>query len=90
VLVAKPEAQGLRSGVWASLAAARPCCAPRRRLKFAPDGFAVDFAVPLVLLIDDDEAVLDVLAVVCEDAGFEVQTARDGRAGLAASGARTS
>jgi len=40
--------------------------------------------VPVVLLIDDDEAVLDVLALVCEDAGFAVQTARDGREGLAA------
>jgi len=37
-----------------------------------------------LLLIDDDAALLDMLALACEDAGFQVQTAPDGRAGLSA------
>jgi DNA-binding response OmpR family regulator len=37
-----------------------------------------------VLLIDDDGALLDVLSLAFEEAGYEVATARDGRAGLAA------
>ena len=40
--------------------------------------------MPAVLLIDDDAALLDVLALACEDAGFQVVTAPDGRAGLQA------
>jgi DNA-binding response OmpR family regulator len=40
--------------------------------------------VPTVLLIDDDPALLDVLALPFEDAGYAVETARDGLAGLAA------
>jgi DNA-binding response OmpR family regulator len=40
--------------------------------------------VPTVLLIDDDPSLLDVLALPFEDAGFRVETARDGIAGLAA------
>lgn len=37
-----------------------------------------------ILLIDDDGPLLDVLSLAFEDAGHEVRTARDGRAGLAA------
>lgn len=40
--------------------------------------------MPAILLIDDDTALLDMLALACEDAGFQVATAADGRAGLAA------
>lgn len=40
--------------------------------------------MPTVLLIDDDPSLLDVLALPFEDAGFRVETARDGIAGLAA------
>jgi len=35
-----------------------------------------------ILLIDDDEALLDALALAFEDAGHTVHTARDGRGGL--------
>lgn len=37
-----------------------------------------------ILLIDDDPALLDVLSLALEDAGFAVLTAEDGQAGLAA------
>jgi len=37
-----------------------------------------------ILLIDDDPALLDVLSLALEDAGFDVVTAEDGLAGLAA------
>lgn len=37
---------------------------------------------PRILLIDDDDALLDALAMAFEDAGFTVDTAADGRAGL--------
>jgi len=40
--------------------------------------------MPRVLLIDDDRALLDVLSLAFEEAGYEVATAVDGRAGLAA------
>src|ERR1700722_19878199 len=40
--------------------------------------------MPRVLLIDDDRQLLDVLSLAFEEAGYEVQTAEDGRAGLAA------
>ena len=36
-----------------------------------------------ILLIDDDPALLDVLSMALEDAGFDVVTAEDGLAGLA-------
>lgn len=39
--------------------------------------------MPRVVLIDDDPALLDVLGLAFEDAGYEVHTATDGRAGLA-------
>lgn len=39
--------------------------------------------MPRVVLIDDDPALLDVLGLAFEDAGYEVHTAGDGRAGLA-------
>jgi len=39
--------------------------------------------VPSVLLIDDDPALLDVLSLAFEEAGYDVVTAVDGRAGLA-------
>lgn len=35
-----------------------------------------------VLLIDDDPGLLDILALTFEDAGYAVQTAGDGQAGL--------
>lgn len=35
-----------------------------------------------ILLIDDDASVLDVLALACEDAGHEVDRAKDGLTGL--------
>jgi DNA-binding response OmpR family regulator len=41
-----------------------------------------------VLLIDDDPALLDVLSLAFEEAGYEVVTASDGRAGLASIDAR--
>jgi DNA-binding response OmpR family regulator len=44
--------------------------------------------MPSVLLVDDDAALLDVLALAFEDAGHEVARARDGREALAAIGAR--
>jgi DNA-binding response OmpR family regulator len=37
---------------------------------------------PIVLIVDDDPAVLDSLATVIEEQGFHVLTARDGREGL--------
>jgi DNA-binding response OmpR family regulator len=37
-----------------------------------------------ILLIDDDASLLDVLALAFEEAGHEVKTATDGRAGLSA------
>jgi DNA-binding response OmpR family regulator len=40
-----------------------------------------------ILLIDDDPALLDVLSLALEDAGFDVVVAEDGQAGLAAVGA---
>jgi DNA-binding response OmpR family regulator len=40
--------------------------------------------MPRVLLIDDDNELLDVLSLAFEEAGYEVATAADGRAGLAA------
>ena len=40
--------------------------------------------MPVVLLIDDDPSLLDVLALPFEDAGYRVETARDGLTGLAA------
>ncbi|MFT3775102.1 MAG: response regulator transcription factor [Minicystis sp.] len=40
--------------------------------------------MPVVLLIDDDPSLLDVLSLPFEDAGYRVETARDGLAGLAA------
>lgn len=39
--------------------------------------------MPRVVLIDDDPALLDVLGLAFEDAGYEVHTAADGREGLA-------
>ena len=39
--------------------------------------------MPRVLLIDDDHELLDVLSLAFEEAGYEVATATDGRAGLA-------
>ncbi|APR85056.1 DNA-binding response regulator ChvI [Minicystis rosea] len=39
--------------------------------------------MPVVLLIDDDPTLLDVLSLSFEDAGYRVETARDGLAGLA-------
>src|SRR5437868_3052843 len=39
--------------------------------------------MPVVLLIDDDPSLLDVLSLPFEDAGFRVETARDGMSGLA-------
>jgi DNA-binding response OmpR family regulator len=44
--------------------------------------------VSRILLIDDDASLLDVLALAFEEAGYDVRTAADGRAGLAASRAR--
>ena len=41
-----------------------------------------------VLLVDDDPALLDVLALAFEDAGHEVVRASDGRAALEAIRAR--
>ena len=38
--------------------------------------------MPRVLLIDDDPSLLDVLGLSFEDAGYQVETARDGREGL--------
>ena len=38
--------------------------------------------MPRVVLIDDDPALLDVLGLAFEDAGYQVHTAPDGRAGL--------
>ena len=38
--------------------------------------------VARILLIDDDAALLDVLALACEDAGHEVTRASDGQSGL--------
>ncbi len=35
-----------------------------------------------VLLIDDDRALVDLLAMACEEAGYSVATAHDGKAGL--------
>lgn len=40
--------------------------------------------MPVVLLIDDDPSLLDVLSLPFEDAGYRVETARDGVGGLAA------
>jgi DNA-binding response OmpR family regulator len=40
--------------------------------------------MPTVLLIDDDPSLLDVLSLPFEDAGFRVELARDGDAGLVA------
>jgi DNA-binding response OmpR family regulator len=40
--------------------------------------------MPRVLLIDDDPALLDVLSLAFEEAGYDVVTAVDGRAGLTA------
>jgi DNA-binding response OmpR family regulator len=40
--------------------------------------------MPRVLLIDDDNELLDVLSLAFEEAGYEVVTAADGRAGLSA------
>jgi len=37
-----------------------------------------------ILLIDDDESLLDVLSLAFEDAGYQVETARDGEEGLQA------
>jgi DNA-binding response OmpR family regulator len=39
--------------------------------------------MPTVLLIDDDPSLLDVLSLPFEDAGYRVETARDGVLGLA-------
>lgn len=39
--------------------------------------------MPCIVLIDDDPALLDVLGLAFEDAGYRVHTAPDGRAGLA-------
>jgi DNA-binding response OmpR family regulator len=39
-------------------------------------------SVPRILLIDDDPQLLDVLSLSFKDAGHEVSTARDGKAGL--------
>jgi two-component system OmpR family response regulator len=36
---------------------------------------------PKILLVDDDRALTDVLCLALQDAGFEVRTAADGRAG---------
>jgi len=40
--------------------------------------------MPVVLLIDDDPSLLDVLSLPFEDAGYRVELARDGHAGLLA------
>src|SRR4051794_31933489 len=40
--------------------------------------------MPRIVLIDDDAALLDVLALAFEEAGHKVVCARDGGAGLAA------
>jgi DNA-binding response OmpR family regulator len=44
--------------------------------------------MPRVLFIDDDRSLLDVLSLAFEEAGYTVDTAADGRAGLAAIDAR--
>jgi len=44
--------------------------------------------MPRLLLIDDDPSLLDVLALSLEDEGFDIDTASDGAAGLAAIEAR--
>jgi len=44
--------------------------------------------MPTVLLIDDDAALLDVLSLAFEEAGYDVARAADGKAGLAAHRAR--
>jgi two-component system, OmpR family, response regulator ChvI len=44
---------------------------------------------PSLLLVDDDAALLGVLAAALEEEGFEVATAADGRAGLARATERT-
>ncbi len=40
--------------------------------------------MPHILLIDDDDALLDALALAFEDAGYEISTAAHGMAGLTA------
>ncbi|HEY2516540.1 MAG TPA: response regulator transcription factor [Polyangiaceae bacterium] len=44
--------------------------------------------MPRVLLIDDDRQLLDVLSLAFEEAGYDVSTAPDGQAALAALAAR--
>ena len=56
-----------------------------RRPPAGPRGLVIaSAAMPVVLLIDDDPSLLDVLSLPFEDAGFRVETARDGAAGFAA------